>query len=52
MECVVGKSIINEHYRPKLHSILFGEALMNEVTIYSLFVTFTTRDLNNYSIKN
>jgi NhaP-type Na+/H+ or K+/H+ antiporter len=38
VECVVAKSIVDIHYRPKLHNILFGEELMNDVTVYSLFV--------------
>lgn len=42
LESVVGKSLVNGTYRPKLHSVLFGEELMNEVTVYSLFVSFET----------
>lgn len=48
MESVAGRSIVNKNLRPKLHGILFGEELLNEVTIYSLFVTFVA----NSPIKN
>lgn len=42
LECVVGKTTVNQALRPKLHSVLFGEELMNEVTVYSLFVSYLT----------
>ena len=40
IENVIGKTSVNTYRRNKLSSVLFGEELMNDVTVYALFVSF------------
>lgn len=44
LEGVVGRATVNHHYRPKLHSVLFGEEMINDLTIYSLFISLLDMD--------
>lgn len=39
LDGVVGKNTVNHHYRPKLYSLLFGEEMLNDLTIYSLYIS-------------